>query len=287
MAKLALGTVQFGLDYGIKNSRGRVPESEIARIFEEARNHGIDTLDTAAAYGDSELVLGRLLEKDSWFGIVSKLRPKPEKTAREELRDSLGRLGRERIQAYLLHSFATYEANPRILREMAECKKDGLVLKTGASLYRPEEAEVLLDAGEPLDMVQVPYSILDRRFESVFGRLRDQGVEIHVRSVFLQGALLMDPEDLPVNFAPVKKNLELLHALARGASCSLSSICLGFAALNPNIDRIVIGVDGIDDFLGNVAAFEGDKAAREVLKQLPDIGTIDESIILPFNWTKK
>ena len=94
----------------------------------------------------------------------------------------------------MFHGYDTYERAPRLLDELVSCKSRALVRKIGFSLYKPEEAESLLDAGLPLDIVQVPYSLLDRRFERVFPRLKAYGTEIHVRSAYLQGLVFMAPE---------------------------------------------------------------------------------------------
>lgn len=285
MNKLALGTVQFGLDYGIKNARGRIPESEVADILRTASASGIDTLDTAAAYGDSESVIGRTLESSSRFRVVTKY-PAGENArgAREELAASLGRLGRKSVYGYLLHSFASWEQRPSTLEELFDCREAGLTEKIGISLYRPEEVDRLLDSGAVIDLVQVPYSLLDRRFERVFGRLRDEGVEVHVRSVFLQGLLLMPVETLHPRFASIKDGLGAMHGLAQELGVSAAALCLGFAASNPCVSKTVIGVDSLRDLNENVRAYADGERVGLALQNLPDISSSDESIILPYNW---
>lgn len=287
MSKLALGTVQFGLDYGINNTRGRVPENEVSAILAFARESGIDMLDTAPAYGESEAVLGRVLGAERHFRIVSKLPLNHAGSAREVLLDSLKKLNRDSVYAYMLHNYEIYAKNPQILKELAESKKNGLVQKIGVSLYRPEEAEELLENNEELDIVQVPYNLLDRRFEAVFDKLKQRGTEIHVRSVFLQGLFFKDPATLSPIFDPVKKSLMELRDCGKKYNCSIASVCLGFAAGNPHVDRIVIGVDSLTDLQDNVAAFGNAEKTREMLVFLENMGTTDENILLPFNWNKK
>lgn len=287
MNGLALGTVQFGLDYGIKNERGRVPEEEVRTILEAASSAGIDTLDTAAAYGDSERVLGAAMRDGCRvFKVVSKLLSEPVYPARDELIASLERLGLDRLYAYMFHSSSTYERNPACFHELAECKAAGLVEKIGFSLYRPEEAERLLDSGLGIDIVQVPYNLLDRRFERIFGRLKSEGVEIHVRSVFLQGLLLMDSTMLDDRFDSVRGQIKSIETAGRESGLDAATLCIGFAAHNTNVDRIIIGVDGMENLQANIRAFNRRSEASPVLERLGDISVADENIILPFKWKK-
>lgn len=287
MSRLILGTVQFGLDYGIKNSRGKVPGDEVAKILDAAKAGGIDTLDTAAAYGESEAVLGKNLGSATSLKVVSKLRTGFEGTCEGELRASLCRLRLPRLHGYLLHNFDIYRVRPTVLKELSACVAEGLVERIGASLYNPAEAIELLESGEPLDIVQVPYSLLDRRFEPVFPALKERGIEIHVRSVFLQGALLMEPDTLPRVFNPVRDRLAMLKRLSKKYNVPISTLCLGFAAANPNVDGVVMGVDGISDLAANIEAFSKRDIAAASLAAFPDISTDDEDIILPYRWKKE
>jgi aryl-alcohol dehydrogenase-like predicted oxidoreductase len=286
MSGLALGTVQFGLDYGIKNKRGCVPEAEVRSILAAAKAGGVDTLDTAVAYGKSESVLGRTIEGSEGFSIISKMPAAARAGIREELKGSLARLACGSIYGYLLHSFTSYRENPGLLWELAECREEGLVQKIGVSLYRPEEAEALVADDVPLDLVQVPYSILDRRFERVFDLLKTRGVEIHVRSVFLQGLFFMDAKELAPRFESVRKSIGQLQRLARDSGLGIAGLCLGFASLAQAVDRVVIGVDGLADLAANLEAWGTRNDAAAVLAGFEDIRSEDEGIILPFNWNK-
>lgn len=284
MSRLILGTVQFGLDYGIKNARGKIPETEVAKILDLAEAGLVDTLDTASAYGNSESVLGRVLGGKPRFRIISKLRTGFEGTVRQELEASLERLRSPRLHAYLLHNFEIYRSRTTTISELAYCKREGLIEKVGVSLYHPAEVHTLLKAAEPIDIVQVPYSMLDRRFESVFPLLRKRGIEIHVRSIFLQGALLMDPETLPQGLSPLRERLTALCRLSETSGMSVSAICLAFAANNPLIDAVVIGIDGLDDLAANLESFRVRGSAVRHLSYFEDIRTDDENIILPYRW---
>jgi len=288
MSQLALGTVQFGLDYGINNSRGRVPKSEVCAILRTARKAGIDTLDTASAYGDSENVLGECLEEsEDNFRIVTKLAADLARGVAPAFEESLGRLRRKHVAALMFHSFATYGANPRLFDELVSLKTQGRVERIGFSLYKPEEAELLLARHLPFDIIQVPYNLFDRRFETVFGRLKSQGVEIHVRSVFLQGLFFKPLDALDDRFAPVRPMLEAIHEAADKSGLGIPAICLAFADRIPEIDRIVVGVDGLDNLESNIRAFNARSEGANYLGALDNLSVEDENIILPYNWTKR
>ena len=169
---------------------------------------------------------------------------------------------------------------------LLKAKEKGLVLKTGFSLYFPAEAERLLSEKVPFDIVQVPYSLVDRRFEGMIQPLRQAGVEVHVRSVFLQGLLLMAPADIPVKLSKIKANVELIREYALENKVSVSALCAGYALSEPNVDKVVMGVDSLESFLANLdglkvfcgGEFPGMRAALDSLK-----GT-DEELLLPQNW---
>ena len=282
MSSLALGTVQFGLDYGINNERGKVPFAEVQAILDTAVAAGIDTLDTAKAYGDSEVVLGRA-KVAGRFRLVTKLPAADVGDVKSAIEDSLAKLGASSLYACMFHSYSSYEKQPELLASLTRCKEEGLAEKIGFSLYRPEEATALLDAGTSLDIVQVPYNLLDRRFESVFPRLHEAGVEIHVRSVFLQGLFFMDLETLHPRFSIVREKLLAIQAASMDGP-GIQALCLAFSGSRPEIERVVIGVDSLVDLEQNIEAFKRRRESEPELDNLDWVACDDESVILPYNW---
>src|SRR5690606_3338778 len=122
------------------------------------------------------------------YRIISKYPPnQPDKRIAVAFQESLQQLRVDSLYGYLLHSFASYSSKPGILDELLELKASGRVEKVGISLYHPAEAEELLRQNAPIDLVQFPYSIFDRRFEQLLPELRSRGIETHIRSVYLQG----------------------------------------------------------------------------------------------------
>ncbi len=288
MAELALGSAQFGLDYGINNKRGRIPGNEVFDILDFAAKNGISTIDTADCYGESEKVIGDYLgSHKGGFKVVSKYSSDDFKSVKEKVLSSLSKLRSERLYGYLLHSFGDYAENKKIWHDMEEVRSGGLAGKTGFSLYYPEELETILADGLKFDLVQVPYSVLDQRFDKYFRRLKDMGVEIHARSAFLQGLLLRLPSQLSGKFADIRGKIEALNGLAKGKGLAVSTACLCFALLNGKIDKVIVGVDGLDNLRENVASLEHREKVLEIMDELKRLKEYNEDVIIPMNWSDR
>ena len=194
--RLALGTVQFGLDYGVANTAGQVAPDEVASILALAQQMGIRTLDTAINYGQSESVLGQC-GVGQWQ-VVTKLPALPEAVGdvadwvQMHMRQSLARLGVARVHAVLLHRPQDLLGTQgrALLAELKDLQLQGLAAKIGISVYSPEELEVFFGLHR-FDIVQAPFSILDQRLQTSgwVAKLHAMGVEVHTRSAFLQGLL--------------------------------------------------------------------------------------------------
>lgn len=250
--KLALGTVQFGIPYGIANTQGRVRESEVGQILSLARGKGIDLLDTASAYGESESVLGRCL-MDGWR-VVTKIPSAPGDCpslaawVESQVRASLERLGISRLHAVLLHHPQNLlEARgDELYAALSRTVELGLAVKTGFSIYDPCELDELLPRF-PVGLVQAPFHVLDRRMitSGWMTRLAEQGIEIHARSIFLQGLLLMPDSLRSEKFSRWSSLwLEWSAWLATTGMTPLQA-CLRHALSFPEISRVVIGVDSL------------------------------------------
>lgn len=251
-SKLVIGTVQFGLDYGI-HSAGRPDRAAVVDILNLASDSGIDVLDTSAAYGDSEVVLGQTMSKaGGGFRIVSKY-PKCDRPVAEVLAQSLSNLGVTSIYGYLLHHFEVYKSRPDLWREFEAVKENGLVRKIGFSLYSPSELELVLERGDAFDLVQFPYNIFDRQFEPYLPKLKEMGVEIHVRSTFLQGLFFMDPAKLPERLTPLAPYIAALHQYAAQNGLTVAQVAMNYNLQNEYIDGVLIGVDNCDQLRENIS----------------------------------
>lgn len=285
--KIALGTAQFGLPYGLANQRGQITQVEAVEILKIARRAGIDTIDTAISYGDSEACLGRAGISD--LKVVTKLPPLPHQCAdinqwvRDQVHESLCRLGIGCLYGVLLHQPAQLggEHGDLLAASLRSLKSDGLVEKIGLSIYSPTELELAHDLS--IDLIQAPFNIFDRRISNSgwLERLADRGVEVHARSVFLQGLLLMSSESILPKFRPWTKVLTDWHKwLSSNPKITPLHACLGFILNYPQITRVVVGVDSSRQFEQLLAATE-----MPLINDLPDFSCTDEMLINPSNWS--
>ena len=275
MGKLVLGTVQFGLQYGV-NSAGRPSQKAVKSILNEAATGGITTLDTSSAYGNSEEVLGDSIVAPGQFNIVSKY-PKGETPVGEMFNSSLKRLKVNKLYGYLLHHFEVYKNNPKVWDEFIELKESGKVQKIGFSLYTPEELGLILKNGSPFDLIQVPFNIFDKKFLPYMKELHEKGVEIHVRSTFLQGLFFKDRNALPEKLQPMRKYLLQLDEFSNKSGLSISEIALNYNLQNPYIDGVLIGVDNVEQLQMNLNS----------VKDTPidiEIEVKEQELLNPVNW---
>lgn len=288
MNRLALGTVQFGLEYGIANESGRVNLDEAGRILAEAADSGIGLLDTAIGYGDSERVLGQIGVAD--WKIVSKLPALPDECpdvaswVEAQVAGSLARLGVGGLYAVLLHRpEQLFDARgEQLLEALERLKAHGRTEKIGISIYAPDELDRLFD-GMRFDLVQAPLNILDRRLvDSAWAqRLKRLGVELHARSVFLQGLLLMPASRRPAKFGRWQRLWsEWDHWLDETGLTPLQA-CLRYALSIGEVDKVVVGVDGAAQLREILAAATGS------LTSLPNWPqNIDIDLLNPSRWSR-
>lgn len=252
--KLGLGTAQFGLDYGVSNRKGRTPPQEAERILEAAEAGGVRVLDTAALYGDSEEVLGSLLQAGHRFDLVTKL-PSLLPASGERfdagkaeamLRRSLERLRQPCLYGLLLHRAGDLRAGQgeAVMDWLLGCKEKGIVRKIGVSVYAEDDVEGLVRT-YPLDLVQAPVNVFDQRLlrNGSLRRCKEAGVEIHARSVFLQGLLLMDTEELPGYFAPYAGLLQGYRLFLERTGVDPVEAALTFVNGLAEVDVFVCGVN--------------------------------------------
>lgn len=286
--KLALGTVQFGMHYGIANQSGQVSLAEVGEVLTLARLNGIADLDTAIAYGEAEARLGQIGVQG--FRVVTKLPPMPADVAdagvwaKAQLAASLQRMGKDSVYGLMLHRSVDLfgPQGPALLLALKEMQAQGLVQRLGVSIYAPTE----LDAVMPLarwGLVQAPFNLVDRRLQTSgwLQRLNDLGVEVHIRSVFLQGLLLTPLDSLPPKFSPWLVLWQRWRAWQVATACSALGACLAFAQSFPEVDRLVVGVDGVSHLQGILAALH-----EPVPTHWPDIASDDNRLVNPSWWAE-
>ncbi len=284
--RLGLGTVQFGCDYGIANKKGQTPIPEAFKILKCAEKLGVKILDTSSGYGDSENVLGAFLSENNYsFDVVSKFISSGG-LLEDVFKCSLSRLRSKRLYGYLIHHFKDYKNNPRLWKSLERLKKKELVKKIGFSLYLPEELELLFKNKIIPDIIQIPYSVFDRRFELYFETLKALGVEIHTRSSFLQGLVYLNSNALSGNLKKMRKPLEKLQSISAEEKISISALCLNYVLLNASVNRVIIGVDSLKQFKDNVGQLNFRARVMKLKDKLDVLAIEDENILLPYNWSQ-
>ncbi len=288
---IGIGTAQFGSDYGVTNSRGICPSAEVDRIIRDAARAGIVVIDTAAAYGHAIDVLGDLLPKDNEFRIVTKMLSRRRDGGGDEkasiarqLDATLERLGQSSIYGMMFHD-AEYLLNQQdeaLWRQAHSLKEQGLVTKIGVSFRAPEEVDHVVER-YPIDIAQVPFNLLDQRFlqGGQLGRLKEHAVEVHSRSVFLQGLLIADPDGLPRPLRRAKAALENLQQRVGDGRRAILKAALDFALSRREIDCVVVGVTShgeLTEILDLVAQ------PRETVADCASLAIDDIEIIDPTRW---
>jgi len=288
MTAIAIGTAQFGLSYGIANKTGRVNEVEAREILSIARQNGADTLDTAIAYGGAEATLGEI-GCDSW-NVVNKLPSIPSDTKDvqgwvcSEVSKSLLRLNITNLFALLLHNPADLLGpQGRILAAaLLDLKSQGIVSKLGVSIYNPSELDGIRDL-HVFDLVQAPMNVFDRGLSTSgwLTELAKRGAEIHVRSAFLQGLLVMDPEERPAQFGQWTSLLAQWDSWISDTKQTRVEACLAHLKSYSEVSQIVVGID-------NVRQATEIFAANEIAPQrVPEIiSSKDPQLINPSKWAE-
>lgn len=255
-AKLALGTVQFGLDYGVSNTAGRTSAEMVGAILNEARTHGIDMLDTAALYGESEAVLGR--QGLNGFNIVTKtprFATAQIEAGQADVLLQTSQQSRKKLQQESLYGLLAHHVDDLLApggellwSAMQSLKETGVVAHIGASVYEGQQIDALLKRFTP-DLIQLPVNILDQRLVKTghIEKLKARGVEVHARSAFLQGLLLMSPEKVSAYFDPVRPLLRRCREAAAEQEMTPVQATLAYVRDLPGIDRVVVGVTSRDE----------------------------------------
>ena len=287
--ELCLGTVQFGMQYGV-SSAGQPDMQDAVEMLEYAANNGISAIDTANAYGEAERIVGAFLAEHGREGVnvITKIRPgilynadseSYYKILRQNLEESLATLGLKSVYGCLFHN-SEYADDEAALKALARLKDDGLVQRVGISIYLP--AEFRRAAKSPwVDIIQAPYNLMDTRLKKQMERTE---CEIHARSVFLQGLLLMDEKTVPQHLRDVIPYLQRLDYYCERNGFTRMQVLLNFVKLNENIHKVVFGVDNLEQLKQVIAAFNTEIDRQELIDLAEEFTAVDERLIRPNLW---
>jgi aryl-alcohol dehydrogenase-like predicted oxidoreductase len=281
MVNLVLGTAQLGLDYGVTNSHGRPSDSEAASILELAKRSNFATIDTAAAYGDAESRLGKSGFSRK-FDIISKFHSIPGKAFLIE--PHLKSLKLQTISGMLFHNASQIasETGLRNLNELRALRDEGLVSKIGFSAYQIDEIESALEHFSDPDIIQIPSHALDLRAldSHILNEMASKRVEIHVRSVFMQGLLLAQPSSiLEGRYSFLFDALQEVQEKAEQTQQSVMQFLFNQVRNHPNVSSIVIGASNSHELGQIVSAWNSPVVESERIQHNLDYEDLD-----PRNW---
>ena len=254
--KIGLGAVQFGVNYGVSNTHGKTTKYEVSQILQFAYENGISLIDTATSYGSSENILGEVVTNDDWRFVTKTphfsdncLNSTHVNQLKESFNQSLFNLRKKNIYGLLLHSCDDLlkPGGELIFREMERLREIGMVKKIGVSVYNSKQIAAILGKFN-IDLIQLPINIFDQHLfvDGWLEKLKNKNVEIHARSTFLQGLLLMPRTSIPTYFLPIKEKIELFSKSAQELSLSKLELALGYVMGINEIDKIVVGVNTIE-----------------------------------------
>ncbi|QBG35210.1 aldo/keto reductase [Litorilituus sediminis] len=295
--KLALGTVQFGLNYGISNQHGQISKAQVKDILTHAKQLGIKTLDSAAAYGNSEQVIGELTDVQD-FDIITKV---PALTTEQTsimpyVKQSLDQLQKPRLSALLFHQADNLISHPdkaELYQQLIEVKTQGLTKRIGVSLYSPSQL-TQISKQFAIDIAQVPINVFDQRFLSpqCIKLCKQKQIRLHARSLFLQGLIFFDADSLPAYFSPFKEKIIAFKQLAKQLSCSKLTLALAIVAQDSHnyfdvIEQLVVGVCSVKQLDEIVQAYQQAQALKSSIDELATLQDERLAFINPSMWPAK
>jgi aryl-alcohol dehydrogenase-like predicted oxidoreductase len=301
---MTLGGVQFGLDYGIVNTNGKVPEKDSIAIIRHAIVEGIEYIDTAAAYGDSERLIGKSLA-DGWSNrvkVITKLFPFNEKELSEKddsflslmvknsFRQSCENLKVNHLDTFMLHR-AQQLNNTHIFNGLKKLKEEGLINCIGVSVQSPQELEFVLH-NQDVSIIQMPYNILDYRWKTMIEEIKREREErsliIHARSALLQGLLCSD-DDSKWQIAGIDNSSDIISWLEtkykQHEKMSIADLCISYVNSQEWVDSVVIGVDSKKNLFANLQSISTPLMTNEALNDLISSRPfVNAKALNPANW---
>lgn len=293
--KLCLGTAQLGMDYGIAG--GKKPNIATAvTLLNDAYNAGIRVFDTATAYGSAEAVLGVFLRQpeinNNQIKIISKLSPGAFSNCNNEnmlvlaeecIKNSLEQMGLEKIYGYMFHN-AQYIFDENAIDALCSVQQKGYAEKIGVSIYTTQEAMRALES-DKIDIIQIPYNIFDRRLHhcGFFERAKERGIEVYVRSVLLQGLLIMDEKDIPKYMTFALPSLREFHKLCKQFNIEPFAAAVKYVMNQSGVNYIVFGVDNTKQ-LNEYANLSADIPSELIDELTAKFQYVDEKVLMPNLW---
>lgn len=285
VSKLILGTVQFGIPYGINNSVGLLDEKGVSEILCKADSAGITTIDTASAYGVAESRIGNFHQQfNKHFKIITKFSKEKDVSWKQSLERSLNDLKVDKVETIMFHSFEAYKENLSQINAMIRIGKGHYFNKIGVSAYTNQELESLID-DQNIDIVQLPFNLLDNHSEraEVLLKLKSKGKTIHSRSCFLQGLFFKNLNELPTTLMPLRDALTTIQALSREYHIPLGQMALNYVLQKEYVDGVLIGVDSLQQLEQNFL-FASGEIPKELSQKIDNLKIENTLLLNPSKW---
>lgn len=284
--KIVLGTAQFGMEYGINNTVGQITEKEIFKILNYSYSKGIRFLDTAESYGNSEDIIGKFHKINSHkrFKIYSKgYFGSSNLINTEQVERNLSKLNIDKYEGYMIHNFNVLDYNKKLFNELEKIKKSGLIKNIGVSVYTNENVKEIIDSSF-FDFVQLPFNLLDnsKKRKSIIEQAKSAGIRVYARSLFLQGLFFMSKSRLPKKLLPLNKYLDQLKKICMDNNLLIEDLSLNYALGKNYIDKVVFGVDNLDQLKRNIFQLEKPKTLQ--YENVDNIDVIEKELLNPVNW---
>ena len=287
--KLVLGTVQLGLEYGINNQTGKPSLDSAFEILHTAYDNGIKILDTAESYGDSQGIIGQFQKSnpDKVFNIITKLAANHSLKDNEllsHISNNLNILGVEQLYGYMFHNYQSFKQNENFIDELLVAKKAGIIKKAGISLYTNREIEDIVTNYSDFDFIQIPFNLFDNESKRKYflDKARKKNIEIHTRSVFLQGLFFKNSNDLPEKLKPLRSPLKILDTIKKHNAMNTETLALQYVLQKPYIDYVLIGVENVQQLLNNITISKENKNIPHQL--IDELNIVQEDLLNPSNW---
>lgn len=287
--KLILGTAQLGLNYGINNFQKKPSINSSIKILNKAFSQGIRCLDTAESYGDSHSIIGEYhsLNPDKKFLINDKIsffRNKDLENFDANINHKLSELNIDYFNGLMFHSSSILYKNEKLVTKMFELKKLGKIKKIGLSIYKNSEIVNVLQKNYQLDFVQMPFNVLDNEAlrKDVIKMMIDKGIEIHVRSIFLQGLFYMNENCLPKKLLPLKKYIDKIKMICIENNHSIDELLMNYPKQKKYVSKIIFGVDNENQLIKNIASYN--KNITFPMKKIDEIYVNNKELLNPSKW---
>lgn len=285
LSRIVLGTAQFGLEYGINNTQGKPSTEKTFKILDYAKKSGISELDTANAYGTANQLLKEYLNKHpKAFEIMSKFTIDNDLPFEKIIKQSLTISKDRKIKGLYFHKYSDYFQSDNF-GYLSSLKKSLNITSIGVSLYTDKELKNVI-SDPKIDIIQLPFNMLDSSPQKIelLKKAKECGKLIYTRSAFLQGLFFM--KNLPPALYPLSESLKKLHLIASSNNLTIQDLALGYVTAQHFIDKIVIGVDSVEQLESNISAAQT-KLSKKTLQEVNSIIVNDVELLNPVNWSNK